>query len=170
MADPAVRPPRAAVYPGSFDPLTLGHLDVVERSAALFDRVVVAVLTNTRKEALLPEELRARLIAESVSHLPNVGVDRFPGLLTEYLRAGGARTVVRGLRSAADLDAEWQMAAMNKDLLPDCETVFLSTRGVYAHISSSLVKEVVRCGGEVGRFVPPPVAAALGRLAARGGN
>lgn len=156
MADPA-----PALYPGSFDPITNGHLDVIERAARLFDHVLVAVADNNAKNALFSTEDRVSLIRQSVSSLPNVKVTSFKGLLVDFAAASGARVVVRGLRAVTDFEYEFQMALMNKTLRPDLETIFLASREVFTYVSSRVIKEVARLGGDVTRMVPAPVAAAL---------
>lgn len=156
MADPA-----PALYPGSFDPITNGHLDVIERAARLFDHVLVAVADNNAKNALFSTEDRVSLIRQSVSALPNVQVTSFKGLLVDFAAASGARVVVRGLRAVTDFEYEFQMALMNKTLRPDLETIFLASREVFTYVSSRVIKEVARLGGDVTRMVPAPVAAAL---------
>ena len=159
--DEGMRTKRTAVYPGSFDPVTNGHLDVVERALALFDEIWVAVLDNTGKKPLLSVEERMGLIEESVREWPRVRVDRFSGLLVEYLSLRGACAVVRGIRNAADLALEWQMAALNRDLRHATETVFLPSRPELAHLSSGMVREIAGMGGDVSRFVPAHVARRL---------
>jgi pantetheine-phosphate adenylyltransferase len=156
MADPA-----PALYPGSFDPITNGHLDVIERAARLFDHVLVAVADNNAKNALFSTEDRVSLIRQSVTSLPNVQVTSFKGLLVDFAAASGARVVVRGLRAVTDFEYEFQMALMNKTLRPDLETIFLASREVFTYVSSRVIKEVARLGGDVTRMVPAPVAAAL---------
>jgi len=156
MADPA-----PALYPGSFDPITNGHLDVIERAARLFDHVLVAVADNNAKHALFSTEDRVSLIRQSVTSLPNVQVTSFKGLLVDFAAASGARVVVRGLRAVTDFEYEFQMALMNKTLRPDLETIFLASREVFTYVSSRVIKEVARLGGDVTRMVPAPVAAAL---------
>ena len=154
-------PARIAVYPGSFDPVTNGHLDIVWRAAALFDEVRVAVLDNTGKTPLLSVEERVRLIEQSVHAWPRVCVDHFSGLLVDYLSLCGASVVVRGIRDAADLSSEWQMAALNRDLRKSTETVFLPSHLEFSHVSSSRVREIAALGGDVSHFVPEHVAARL---------
>ncbi len=156
MADPA-----PALYPGSFDPITNGHLDVIERAAKLFDHVLVAVADNNAKNALFSTEDRVSLIRQSVSAFPNVQVTSFKGLLVDFAAASGARVVVRGLRAVTDFEYEFQMALMNKTLRPDLETIFLASREVFTYVSSRVIKEVARLGGDVTRMVPAPVATAL---------
>ncbi|MBF0160512.1 MAG: pantetheine-phosphate adenylyltransferase [Magnetococcales bacterium] len=150
-----------AVYPGTFDPLTLGHLDVIQRSAALFDRLVVGVAVNIEKKALFSAQERVRLIHDAVVHLPNVTVGCIEGLLVDYVRQQGARAIVRGLRAMSDFENELQMAAMNRKLDGAIETVFLMASETTTFISSRLVKEIARMGGDVTPFVPTNVIAQL---------
>jgi pantetheine-phosphate adenylyltransferase len=150
-------PKRVAVYPGSFDPLTNGHLDIIGRGAALFDELVVAVLQNTDKEPLFTVEERLRVLREVLRPLPNVRVDRFEGLLVDYVRSVGGRAIVRGLRAISDFEYEFQMALMNRHLCEDVETLFLMAAEAYSYLSSRLVKEVAKLGGSVHGLVPPPV-------------
>jgi pantetheine-phosphate adenylyltransferase len=152
---------RLAIYPGSFDPATLGHLDVVERAAQLFDEIVVAVGVNTAKSPLLTLEQRVQALEESVRHLANVRVDSFSGMLVEYARESGARCVVRGLRATADFEYEFQMAMVNRRLSPGIEMVFLMTTWEYSYLSSSIVREVATLGGDFHGMVPPPVASLI---------
>ncbi|WP_223908038.1 pantetheine-phosphate adenylyltransferase [Actinomyces capricornis] len=157
-----------AVYPGSFDPLTLGHLDIATRAAALFGTVVIAVAHNTSKAGrhLLSAEDRLDLARRATAGLAGVEVDLVPGLLADYCRSRGASAIVKGLRSGSDLDAELPMALLNRDLGAP-ETVFLTAAPAHAHISSSLVKEVAAHGGDVSGLVPPVVAQGLARATAR---
>lgn len=156
-----------AVCPGSFDPFTLGHLDVVRRAASLFDVVVVGVARNSAKNALLDPETRVRLASEAVADLPNVRVDVVPGLLVDFCREVGARAIVKGLRGGADLDAETPMALMNRHLV-GVETVFVIGDQSLAHVASSMVKDVARYGGPIDDLVPSGVADAVrAALAAR---
>jgi pantetheine-phosphate adenylyltransferase len=150
-----------AVYPGSFDPLTFGHLDVAQRAAKMFDHLVVAVLDNVRKAPLFSVAERVEFIREAVSHLDNVSVDSFSGLLVDYVREKRAHVIIRGLRFISDLESELQMSSMNKDLLPTAETIFIPTQHEYSYLSSSIVKEVASHGGDVSRFVPSSVKDAL---------
>ncbi|MGD1937314.1 MAG: pantetheine-phosphate adenylyltransferase [Cyanophyceae cyanobacterium] len=146
-----------AVYPGSFDPITLGHLDIMERGAQLFDRLVVAVLKNPNKTPLFSVEERVVLIQRSTAHLPNVDADSFSGLTVDYARRIDAKVLIRGLRVMSDFEAELQMAHTNKTLNDHIETLFLATRSDYSFLSSSVVKEVARFGGPVDHLVPAPV-------------
>lgn len=147
-----------AVYPGSFDPLTFGHLDVVERSVRLFDRVVMAILTNPAKEALFSVEERCDMIDKAVrKRFPNVEVDVFHGLLVDYAREKDAQVIVRGIRAVTDYEYEFQMALMNRRLAPEIETVFMMPAEQYSYLSSRLVKEIASLGGSVEGLVPPQV-------------
>jgi pantetheine-phosphate adenylyltransferase len=153
--------PRVAIYPGSFDPITNGHVDILRRSLILFDRVIVAVAENVRKQALFSTEERAAMIRASVGNEPRVEVDAFSGLLVDYARRRGAGVVIRGLRAIADFEYEFQFAHMNRHLAPNVETVFLMTSDDSFYVSSSLVKEVATMGGDITRIAPSAVARAL---------
>jgi pantetheine-phosphate adenylyltransferase len=152
---------KIAIYPGSFDPITNGHVDIVQRSLEMFDKVIVAIANNVRKSSLFDVDERRAHILSAVGSNPRVEVDAFEGLLVEYVKKRGARTVVRGLRALADFEYEFQLAHMNRRLAPDVETLFLMTGEESFYVSSSLVKEVALMGGDVSRMVPPGVAAAL---------
>ena len=156
-----------ALYPGSFDPLTLGHLDVIERAARLFDGLVVAVLRNPAKQPAFPLERRLEQIRIATAHLPAVEVESFDGLTVTFARACGASVILRGLRALSDFEFELQIAHTNKSLAPDLETLFLATAVPHSFLSSSVVKEVARFGGDVAHLVPPVVAADLARLVNR---
>ncbi|MBE3589855.1 MAG: pantetheine-phosphate adenylyltransferase [Firmicutes bacterium] len=158
---------RTAVCPGSFDPITYGHLDVIGRAARLFDRVIVAVFQNPGKQPLFSLEERLELARQAVAEWPNVAVETGEGLLARFAAARGACALVKGLRSGADFDYEAPMAHMNARLAAEVDTVFLAARPEHAFISSSLVKEVAGHGGDVRAFVPPHVEAALKRKYAR---
>lgn len=149
---------RLAVYPGSFDPITVGHIDVIARASALFDRVIVAVMHNPAKQGCFPVGERLRLIRKATAHLQNVEVDGWDGLLAEYVRRTGAVCVVRGLRSVNDFESEWNMAQVNAQLLPGLETVFLTARPEHMCISSSVVREAAGFGADVSAFVPEAIA------------
>ncbi|MDY5129613.1 pantetheine-phosphate adenylyltransferase [Actinotignum urinale] len=149
-----------AICPGSFDPVTFGHLDIFERASTLFDNIIVVVAHNTMKNALFTPEQRVRFIRDEVEHLSNVTVESVDGLLVDYARKINARAIVKGLRSAVDLDAEYPMALMNREI-SNIETVFVLGNPAKGHISSSLVKDVARYGGDVTSFVPAAVARAL---------
>ncbi len=155
---------RAALYPGTFDPFTLGHLDIVERASRLFDRVLIAVAEPRHKTPLLPQEVRLELIRKSVSHLPNVEVKGFCKLLVEFAREEGINVIIRGIRAVSDYEYEMKMAWMNKKLYPELETIFLLSSEKYAYLSSSFVKEIFSLGGDVSNFVPGPVAEYLNRM------
>ncbi|MBX6394833.1 MAG: pantetheine-phosphate adenylyltransferase [Alicyclobacillaceae bacterium] len=150
-----------AIYPGSFDPITMGHLDIIERGAQIFDEVVVAVLENPHKTPLFSIEERKQLIEQSVKNLGNVRVETFMGLLVDYLRVKGARVVIRGLRAVSDFEFELQNATINRKLWPPTETFFMPTSTNYSYLSSSIVKEIAKYGGDVSGLVPPHVEEAL---------
>ncbi len=152
---------KIAIYPGSFDPITNGHLDVIERAAKLFDSVLVGVAVNGEKEPLFTIDERTAMVRESVAGLANVNVDAFEGLLVNYAREMNAQVLVRGLRAVSDFEFEFQMALMNRRLDAQVETIFLMPKEQYTFISSRVVKEVAALGGEVNSFVPPIVENAL---------
>lgn len=152
---------KLAVYPGTFDPITNGHVDILQRSLGVFDRIVVALAQNVRKAPLFSIAERREMIIDAVAGDPRVEVDAFSGLLVEYCQRRGARAVIRGLRALADFEYEFQFAHMNRHLAPEVETVFLMTSEESFYVSSSLVKEVALMGGDVSRMVPPAVVAAL---------
>ena len=149
--------PHVAVFPGSFDPLTSGHVDIIERACAIFDRVIVAVLINQDKTPLFTVPERVAMIRDVFDGRPNVEVDTFDGLLVEYARRKHAHALIRGLRAVSDFEYEFQMALMNRRLNHDLETVFLMPAEQFTYTSSRLIKEVFRLGGEVGGLVPPVV-------------
>lgn len=155
---------RTALCPGTFDPVHLGHLDVFERAAGLFDRVIILVAGVSGKDPLLPLSRRADLTRAAAAHIENVEVDTFEGLLVEYAREVGAVALVKGLRSVDDFQHEQQMAMMNRSMLPEMDTVLLVTSPHVHYISSSLIREIWTLGGDVSRFVPDPVAEALERM------
>jgi pantetheine-phosphate adenylyltransferase len=152
---------RTAIYPGSFDPLTNGHLDVVQRAAKLFDRVVVAVAKNEGKNPLFTLNERVTLVKKSIAHLPNVEADSFDSLLVEYVVGRKAQAIVRGLRAVSDFEFEFQLALMNRKLNENIETIFMMPKDTYTFLSSRIVKEIARLGGDVSSFVPMHVQAAL---------
>ncbi|WP_309229573.1 pantetheine-phosphate adenylyltransferase [Oscillatoria sp. FACHB-1407] len=156
-----------AVYPGSFDPITLGHLDVIERACRLYDTVIVVVSRNVSKTPLFTIQKRLEQIRLSTSHLPNVEVDSFDGLTVTYARMRKAGVLLRGLRVLSDFEKELQMAHTNKTLSDDIETVFLATSNEYSFLSSSLVKEIAKFGGPVDHLVPQPVALDIHRCYAK---
>ncbi|WP_342596782.1 pantetheine-phosphate adenylyltransferase [Cyanobacterium aponinum UTEX 3222] len=147
-----------AIYPGSFDPITLGHLDLIKRSSILFEKVIVAVLKNPNKKPLFSIEKRVQQITECVSNIPNVEVDSFTGLTVEYAKKKQAGVLLRGLRVMSDFEQELQMAHINKTLENSLETVFLATNTELSFISSSVVKEIAKFGGEIEHLVPPNIA------------
>ncbi|MCS6923127.1 MAG: pantetheine-phosphate adenylyltransferase [Fimbriimonadales bacterium] len=152
---------RRAVYPGSFDPPTMGHLDIIQRAAQLFDELIVAIAINSQKQPLFSLEERVQMLQECCGHLPNVRVASLDGLLAHFARQVGACAIVRGLRAVSDFEYEFQMATMNRQLAPEVDTCFLMTHQQYAFLSSSIVKEVARLGGDVSALVPPGVARKL---------
>ncbi|MDD2546318.1 MAG: pantetheine-phosphate adenylyltransferase [Burkholderiaceae bacterium] len=153
-----------AVYPGTFDPITLGHEDVVRRASQLFSRVIVAVAAGHHKKTLFSLEERMAMVREAVKDYPQVQVESFNGLVRDFVVAHGGKAMVRGLRAVTDFDYEFQLAGMNRSLMPDVETVFLTPGDKYQFISSTFVREIALLGGEVDKFVSPPV---LARLAAK---
>jgi pantetheine-phosphate adenylyltransferase len=148
---------RVAIYPGSFDPLTLGHVDIIHRGSALFDRIIVAVLGNVEKSPLFTVEERLTMIRETFADRGNVEADSFSGLLVDYARGRRATTIVRGIRAISDFEYEFQMALMNRRLEPKIETVFMMPAEDYSYVSSKLVKEVASLGGNVSGLVPEKV-------------
>ena len=152
---------RIAVYPGSFDPLTNGHLDIIRRATRLFDRLLVSVLENEGKSPLFSVAERMELIAQCTVSIPGVEVHSFSGLLVDFMRRAGATTVVRGIRAVSDYEYELQMALMNRELSAEVETIFMLPAVEYTYVSSRLVKEVFRLGGDVARLVPRPVLDSL---------
>ncbi|HEX3624057.1 MAG TPA: pantetheine-phosphate adenylyltransferase [Verrucomicrobiae bacterium] len=152
---------RTAIYPGSFDPLTNGHLDVLERASKLFDRVIVAIARSESKNPLFTLEERLALMKPAIAPIKNARADVFDGLLVEYAAKQKARALVRGLRAVSDFEFEFQMALMNRKLAENIETIFMMPRETYTFISSRIVKEIAKLGGDVRPFVPPHVAVAL---------
>ena len=148
---------RIAVFPGSFDPLTSGHVDIIRRGAKMFDRIIVAILLNAEKSPLFTPAERVRLIRDVFKDTPSVEADTFDGLLVDYVRRQQAHVIVRGLRAVSDFEYEMQMALMNRHLSPDLETVFMMPGEAYTYLSSRLVKEVFALGGSVTGLVPPGV-------------
>lgn len=145
---------KRAVYPGSFDPITFGHIDIIERSAKMVDELVIAVLRNSAKNSLFSLEERVNMIKEVTKDLPNVKVETFDGLLVDYMRQIDATIIIRGLRAVTDFEYELQIAQMNHVLKDDAETIFLMTNLQYSYLSSSLVKEIASYGGDISKFVP----------------
>jgi pantetheine-phosphate adenylyltransferase len=159
MSHPAVA--RLSVYAGSFDPATLGHVDLIERASALFSDVIVAVGVHPTRKGLFTIEERAALLAEVVKPMSNVSVETFDSLLIDFCRVRGARVIVRGLRAATDFEYELQIAHANADLFPEVDTIFLPTRTKHGFVSASLVREIASHGGDVSRYAPPIVCEAL---------
>jgi pantetheine-phosphate adenylyltransferase len=150
-----------AIYPGTFDPITNGHTDLIERASRLFDRVIVAVAVNPGKQPMFSLDERVYLATRVLDHLGNVEVSGFDTLLVDYVRERGAQVILRGLRAVSDFEYEFQLAGMNRRLAPEVETIFMTPAEQYAYISSSLVKEIAIHGGDVSEFVPAHVMAAL---------
>ncbi|MEX2131315.1 MAG: pantetheine-phosphate adenylyltransferase [Pseudohongiellaceae bacterium] len=155
---------KIAVYPGTFNPITNGHTDLVERASGLFDRIIVAIGTNSQKVVALPVEKRVTLAREVLSHLDNVEVQPFDCLLTEFVRRCNSNIILRGLRTVADFEYEFQLVGMNRVLDPGIETVFLAPAEHLAYISSTLVREIATYGGDISKFVHPSVARAMKQL------
>ena len=153
--------PVIAIYPGSFDPITNGHLDLIERASKHFDRLIVAILRNETKEPLFSVDERMEMLREVIAGYPNVELDSFDGLLVDYAAARGATVLMRGIRAISDYEFELQMALMNRRLRPEIETVFLMAGEAYSFLSSRLVKEVISLGGNITGLVPPAVAVRL---------
>ncbi len=162
MSKPQVDP-RICIYPGTFDPITLGHYDLVVRAAKLFDRLYVAVAENPQKQPMFDLPARISLARTALAGIPGVEVVGFDSLLAHFVGELGAGVVLRGLRAVSDFEFEFQMASMNRHLMPEVETLFLTPAEQYSFISSSLVREIARLGGQVGGFVHPSVSAALRR-------
>src|SRR5512136_2758508 len=152
---------RTAIYPGSFDPITNGHLDVLHRATKLFDRVIVAVAKSESKNPIFTLEERVQMVARAVRHFPNVEADSFDGLLVNYAERRSAVAVVRGLRAVSDFEFEFQLALMNRKLNERIETIFMMPKDAYTFLSSRIVKEIARLGGDVSAFVPAHVRTAL---------
>lgn len=145
---------KIAICPGSFDPVTLGHIDIISRASGLFDKVIVAVLCNSEKHPSFTVEERMGLLREATAGYDNVEIDSFDGLLVEYARRKGAAAVVKGLRAVSDFEYEFQMSMINKKLYPRLETIYLNTSQEYMYLSSSVVKEIASYGGDISNFVP----------------
>ena len=147
-----------AIYPGSFDPITKGHIDVLKKAVKIFDKVIIAVSINPAKTAMFSIEERIDMIKKSIEEIKNVEVDSFEGLTAEYAKNKGAKAIIRGLRAVSDFEYEMQMAQMNNSIYDEIETVFLVPKSKYNFISSSIVKEVSKLGGDINKFVTPPVS------------
>ena len=158
---------RTVIYPGSFDPLTNGHLDIMKRAARLFDSVIVAVANNEEKKPLFTLDERLALVQESIATMPNVKVDSFAGLLVDYVESRGGQAIIRGLRAISDFEFEFQLALMNRKLNERVETIFMMPKESYTFLSSRIIKEIARLGGDVGTFVPSHVQTALNKKLAR---
>lgn len=155
---------KTAIYPGTFDPITNGHIDIIERAANLFNHVIIAVAENAYKSPRFSLEMRVMLAKELLAHLPNVEVAGFNSLLVKFADERGATVILRGLRAVSDFEYEFQLASMNRRIAPHIETVFLTPAEKYSYISSTLVREIASLGGDVSQFVPPKVAQALLQL------
>ena len=155
---------KIAIYPGSFDPITNGHLDIINRSSKLFDELIVAVSSDNSKQTLFSTNQRKSMIERSVSNIKNIKIKSFEGLLVDFACRKNIKTVVRGLRALSDFEYEFRMAIMNRNLNENIETIFLMTHEKYAHISSSLIKEIYFLGGAVDNFVPNPVLEGLKKI------
>lgn len=152
-----------AIYPGSFDPLTNGHLDVIQRAAALFERVIIAIAHVSDKNPLFTVKERVEMVRLAVKDIPNVEVNDFQALLVDYVQSKGARVVIRGLRAVSDFEFEFQMALMNRTLAPNVETIFMMPKDTYSYLSSRITKQIASLGGDISPFVPPHVQEALKR-------
>jgi pantetheine-phosphate adenylyltransferase len=161
---------RRAIYPGTFDPVTYGHLDLITRGLTLFDELIVAIARNPAKAPLIPAEDRLRLVRESINHHPAVTVEVFDCLLVDYARAKKAATILRGLRAVSDFEYELQIALTNRKLDPGLETVFMMPSKTYIYLSSNIVREIATYGGPVDQFVPPPVVGYLKEAFPAAGN
>ncbi len=159
---------RTIVYPGTFNPITNGHTDLVERASHIFDHVIVGVGTSTQKASRMSLDQRVDLCRTVLSHVPNVEVCGFTNLLTEFMREKGATLILRGLRTVADFEYEFQLVGMNRVLAPEIETVFLAPAEHLSYISSTLVREIATYGGDIGKFVAPAVVAAMHAELAKG--
>lgn len=147
----------AVIYPGTFDPITIGHVNIIKRALRIFDKVVIAIAEDTSKNTLFTAEERVKMVRETLKGYRNVEVETFKGLLMDYARKRGIHTILRGLRTVQDFEYELQMALANKKLNPDCETIFMMTEGAYSYFSSSLIKEIASLGGNIKTMVPPCV-------------
>ena len=155
---------KKAIYPGSFDPITNGHIDIINRASALFDKLIIAVASNKSKESLLSKNERVEILRDSLSENSKVEIDSFEGLLVDYGKKKNIFTIVRGLRTLSDFEYEFRMAIMNRNFNKTIETIFLMTDEKYSHISSSSIKEVYTLGGDISPFVPKPVVRNLNKI------
>lgn len=149
---------RTAIYPGSFDPITNGHLDIIERAAKNYDKVIVAILKNSAKTPVFSVEEKTDLIKRATAHIPNVEIDFFDGLLVDYVKKKGSRVIIKGLRAVSDFEYEFQMALANKKINPEIETLFMMTDVQYAYLSSSIVREMASLGAKLDGLVPDCIA------------
>ncbi len=149
---------RTAVYPGSFDPITMGHIDIIKRASVMFDKLIICVMSNAKKTPIFTPEERVELITRATEGIENIEVTSYGGLLADFARQRGAGFIVRGLRALSDFEYEFQMALTNRKLNPDADTVFLTTSAEYMYLSSSIVKEVIRNGGVVRDAIPEQIA------------
>ncbi|MBI2346254.1 MAG: pantetheine-phosphate adenylyltransferase [Deltaproteobacteria bacterium] len=152
---------KTAICPGSFDPPTNGHLNIIERALKIFDRLIVAVAVNTAKQPIFTGEERVDLLQEIFDGQPKIQVDRFEGLLVDYAKGRGVTTILRGIRNMSDYEYEFQMALANKAMHPELETIFMMTEGRYSHLSSTIIKDVIQYGGKASEMIHPIVEAAL---------
>jgi pantetheine-phosphate adenylyltransferase len=150
-----------AIYPGTFDPITFGHVDIVSRAVPMFDELILAVAGSTSKNTVFSVDERVELAAEVLSRFPNVRIMKFNGLMVDFAKKNGASIILRGLRAVSDFEYEFQLAGMNRKLMPEADTIFLPTSEKFSYISSSLVREIAKHGGEIGEFVPPGVKEVL---------
>jgi pantetheine-phosphate adenylyltransferase len=150
-----------AMYPGSFDPVTNGHVDIIKRAAAIFDEVIVAVAVNNKKQPLFNAEERVELVQESLKHFPNVTVAKAEGLTVDFAKRYDARVLIRGLRAVSDFESEMQISGINRHLEPELETLFITADAAYSFLSSSIVKEAASYGADISKLVPPPVHKAI---------
>ena len=146
-----------AIYPGSFDPVTNGHLDIIERTASTFDKVIVAILINSSKTPTFSIEEKIDMLKKATAHIPNVEIEFFDGLLVDFVRKKEAKVIVKGLRAISDFEYEFQMAMLNKSVAPDIETLFMMTNNKYSYLSSSIVKELGRLGANISEYVPEAI-------------
>ena len=158
---------RSAIYAGTFDPVTLGHMDIIERAVEIFENVILAVAVETPKDTLFTLRERIGMARQVVNHLPNVQVESFTGLLVAYAQARGVHVLLRGLRAYSDFEYEFQMALTNRKLAPEIETLFMMPNEIHSYVSSSTVREVARLGGDTSEFVPPAVYKAIRKKLSR---